>query len=143
MPNIRWLLRLITVVHRFVYERTGGRLGANLGGNPMLLLYTVGRKSGVERVTPLLYIPDGDRWLLVASNAGDDRPPAWYLNLEAKPEVRIRVGRELHDVRARTAPAEERAELWPRILDAWADYAVYETRTDRPIPVVVLERQTV
>ena len=140
MPNIRWLLALITRVHRFVYLSTGGRLGHNLFGNPMLLLEAVGRKSGEKRVTPLLYVPDGDRWLLVASNAGDDRFPGWWYNLQAKPDVVIQVGTERHEVRARTAEPDEREALWPKVVAAYADYAEYEKRTERKIPVVVLER---
>lgn len=140
MPNIRWLLALITRVHRLVYRASGGRLGARLGGNPMLLLTTTGRKSGQPRTTPLLYVPDGPRWLVVASNAGDDRPPAWWLNLVANAEAEIQVGPDHHRVRAHTAGPEEREELWPRVLAAYAEYAEYEKRTARPIPLVVLER---
>ncbi len=140
MPNVRWLLSLITRVHRWVYRSSGGRLGARLGGHPMLLLTTVGRRSAQQRTVPLLYVPDGGRWLVVASNAGDDRAPAWWLNLEAKPEARVQVGTATHRVRARRADPEERARLWPRVLEAYPDYAVYERRTRRPIPLVVLER---
>jgi len=141
VPNIRWLLRLITVVHRFVYEKSGGRIGHRLGGQPMLLLETVGRKSGQKRVTPLLYVPDGDRWLLVASNAGDDRPPAWWLNARAAGEATIRVGTERHRVSVREAGPDERPVLWKRCCEQYPSYAEYEQRTDRPIPVVVLERR--
>ncbi len=140
MPNIRWLLALITRVHRFVYEATDGRLGANLGGKPMLLLTTVGRKSGVARTLPLLYVPDGDRVLVVGSNAGDDRAPAWWLNLQAKPEARVRVGREVYDVNARRAEGDEAEALWAKALVAYPPYADYRERTSRDIPIVVLER---
>jgi deazaflavin-dependent oxidoreductase (nitroreductase family) len=140
MPNIRWLLALITRIHRFVYLKSGGRIGHKLGRQPMLLLHTVGRKTGKERVTPLLYVPDGGRWLLVASNAGDDRPPAWWLNAEAAGEATIQVGTERHRVSVREAGPDERPGLWKRCCDQYPNYAVYEQRTDRPIPVVVLER---
>jgi deazaflavin-dependent oxidoreductase (nitroreductase family) len=123
-----------------VYLASGGRIGHKLGRQPMLLLHTVGRKSGEPRITPLLYVPDGDRWLLVASNAGDDRPPAWWLNLRAAGEATIQVGRARHRVRAREADATERPGLWKRACDQYPNYAVYEQRTTRPIPVVVLER---
>lgn len=139
MPNIRWLLSLVTRIHRFVYLRSGGRIGHRLGGNPMLLLHTVGRKSGEPRITPLLYVPDGDRWLVVASNAGDDRPPAWWLNLRAQGRATIQVGTARHAVRAREAGPEERPALWKKACDAYPDYAEYEKRTSRRIPVVVLE----
>ena len=139
MPNIRWLLALITAVHRFLFRASNGRLGGRLMGNEMLLLETVGRKSGRAREVPLLTVPDGDAWVVVASNAGDDRPPAWWLNLEARPDAKIRLaGRQLA-VRAREAGPEERPRLWARVLAANPSYSAYETRTSRPIPVVVLE----
>ncbi len=138
--NIRWLLALITTVHRFLYRASNGRIGSNLGGKPMLLLKTVGRRSGEPRLTPLLYVPDGERWLLVASNAGDDRSPGWWHNLEADPNAEIQVGTERHPVRARTARPEERRVLWPKLIAAYPPYADYEERTDREIPVVILER---
>jgi len=140
MPNIRWLLALITKIHRFVYEKSGGRIGHKLGGQPMLLLHAVGRKSGKPRTTPLLYVPDGERWLLVASNAGDDRPPAWWLNLRDAGRATIQVGTERHAVTARAADATERPGLWKQCCDQYPNYAEYEKRTDRDIPVVILER---
>ncbi|MBW2313645.1 MAG: nitroreductase family deazaflavin-dependent oxidoreductase [Deltaproteobacteria bacterium] len=140
MPNIRWLLAIITSVHRWLYIRSGGRIGHRLGRQPMLLLHTVGRKSGQPRTTPLLYVSDDDRWLVIASNAGDDRPPAWSLNATAAGKATIQVGRERHDVIVRQAVDDERVGLWKLCCDQYPNYAVYETRTDRPIPVVVLER---
>ena len=140
MPNIRWLLAIITSLHRWLYLKSGGRIGHKLGGQPMLLLHTVGRKTGQPRTTPLLYVPDGDRWLLVASNAGDDRAPAWWLNAQAAGEATIQVGTERHRVSVRAAEPSERPGLWKRCCDQYPNYAVYETRTARPIPVVVLER---
>ncbi|NNL65547.1 MAG: nitroreductase family deazaflavin-dependent oxidoreductase [Myxococcales bacterium] len=142
MPNIRWLLALITRLHRFVYLKTGGRLGHRLGGQPMLLLHTVGRKSGQPRITPLLYVPDGDRWLVVASNAGDARPPAWWLNLREAGQGAIQVGRERHEVDARAADEAERPALWAKACAQYPNYATYEQRTERPIPVVVLTRRS-
>lgn len=139
MPNIRWLLSLITRLHRWVYLKTDGRIGHRLGGQPMLLLHTVGRKSGKPRTTPLLYVRDGERFLVIASNAGDDRPPAWWLNLREAGRAEIQVGREHHSVRAREADAAERPALWQKACAQYPDYQAYERRTDRPIPVVVLE----
>ena len=92
MPNIRWLLALITAVHRALYRATGGRIGARAGSAHMLLLTTLGRRSGQRRVTPLLYVEDGGRFVVVASNAGDDRHPAWLLNLRKQPAVEIQIG---------------------------------------------------
>ena len=140
LPNIRWLLALITRVHRGVYRLFGGRLGGNLGGIRVLLLTTVGRKSGRERVTPLLYVDDEKGWVVVASNAGDDRSPAWWLNLQARPEASAQVGRERHAVRARRATPEEEARLWPKLTASYAPYTSYREGTRREIPVVILER---
>lgn len=140
MPNIRWLLALITAIHRFVYNASGGRLGSRLGGRPMLLLTNVGRKSGQVRVTPLLYIENGGSFVVVASNAGDDRDPDWWLNLQAKPETRVQVGPVQHAVRARRATADEAELLWPRLDEFYASYADYRARTRRDISVVILER---
>lgn len=140
VPNIRWLLALITRVHRFVYLKTGGRIGHKLGHQPMLLLYNVGRKTGKLRITPLLYTPDGDRFLLVASNLGDDRMPAWWLNLEHAGEAEIQVGTERIAVKARAAEGAERDRCWAKVCAQYANYPAYEQRTNRPIPVVVLER---
>lgn len=141
MPNVRWLLTLITAVHRWVYLKSGGRIGHKLGRQPMLLLHTVGRRSGQPRTTPLLYVPDGDRWLIVASNAGDDRPPAWWLNARDAGEATIQVGRARHRVSVRAASEAERPGLWKRCCDQYPNYAAYEKRTERPIPVVMLERR--
>lgn len=140
MPNIRWLLALITSVHRFVYRVSGGRWGANLRGSRMLLLEHVGRRSGQSRSTPLLYIEDGPRWVVVASNAGDDRTPAWWLNLKHKPEAAVQVGREHHRVRAHEADISERERLWPLLEASYRHYADYRARTRREIPIVILER---
>jgi deazaflavin-dependent oxidoreductase (nitroreductase family) len=141
MPNVRWLLALITRLHRFVYLKSGGRIGHRLGGQSMLLLHTIGRKSGQRRITPLLYVPDGDRFLLVASNAGDDRRPAWWLNLRHAGRAEIQVGRERIAVAAHEAGPAERPVLWQRACAQYPNYALYEQRTRRPIPVVVLARE--
>ena len=139
MPNIRWLLALITAVHRFLFRISNGRLGGRMMGNDMLLLETVGRKSGRRREVPLLTVRDGQAWVVVASNAGDDRPPAWWLNLEARPEAAIRTAGQRRTVRARSASGEERARLWAKVVAAHSGYADYEQRTTREIPVVLLE----
>lgn len=142
MPNVRWLLAVITRIHRFLYLKSGGRVGANLGGSRMLLLEHVGRRTGKPRTTPLLYVEDGTRLVVVASNAGDERPPAWWLNLLHKPEASVRVGREHRRVRAREADPGERERLWPVLEASWRDFASYRERTKREIPVVILERSS-
>ncbi len=146
MPNIRWLLAVITAIHRFVYRVSGGRLGSSLGGMPMLLLTNVGRKTGKQRVTPLLYVEDRDqdrasdrtRWVVIASNAGDDRHPAWWLNLQSHPDTTIQVGTAHHDVRARRATPEEGERIWPKLVATYGYYDAYRERAPRDIPVVIL-----
>src|SRR5262245_60276127 len=139
MPNIRWLLALITRVHRALYRISGGRIGGNLAGIRVLLLTTRGRRSGLSRATPLLFIEAEKAFVVVASNAGDERDPAWWRNLLACPDAAVQVGREHHSVRARRATPPEEAELWPRLVAAYAPYARYRERTRREIPVVILE----
>jgi deazaflavin-dependent oxidoreductase (nitroreductase family) len=139
MPNVRWLLALITSVHRFLYRISNGRIGARTGKVDVLLLETVGRKTGRLRSTPLLYVRDGANWVVVASNAGDDRHPAWWLNLQSRPEARIQVRDERHAIHARRATGDEGERLWPRLVTAYKSYDAYRDRTRREIPIVVLE----
>src|SRR5215210_5467310 len=107
---------------------------------PLIELVTTGRRSGKERST-ILSVPiiDGDRLVLVASFGGDDRHPAWYLNLQANPEVRATRAGSSRTMIARSATEEERAELWPRITSVFEGYTRYQERTERPIPVIILE----
>ncbi len=104
----------------------------------MVLLHLIGRKSGKPRPTPLLYMKDGEDLVIVASFYGSPGHPAWYHNLMANPECDVREGRRRYRVRARTATPEEREKLWPRLVDLYPGYAVYQSRTDREIPVVIL-----
>lgn len=138
MPNIRWLLRLVTNIHRFLLRVSGGRIGARMGGMDMLLLENVGRRSGAVRHTPLLFVQDQGRYLVVASNAGDDRSPAWWLNLEAQPEAAISIRGERIPVKARAASAEEAGRLWPILDAAYTYYPEYRERANREIPIVIL-----
>ena len=124
--------------HRFVYSRTG--IGHRVPGlGRCLLLTTKGRKSGQPRSTGLLYLRDGANVVVVGSNLASDKPPAWWLNLQAEPNAEIRIGRERRRVRAREATEEERARVWPRLVDMYSDFEEYTRRTDRHIPVVLLE----
>lgn len=126
--------------HQFVYERTGGRVGASLGGRPMLLLKTVGAKTGQPRTAALLYLADGDRYAVVASTGGGPKHPGWYHNLMANPDVEVQVGTSRKSVRARVAEGEERERLWSKANEInKGQYDVYQTKTERRIPVVVLE----
>jgi deazaflavin-dependent oxidoreductase (nitroreductase family) len=107
--------------------------------NDILLLTTTGRRTGRPHTVPLLYLRAGDTLVVIASYGGRDRHPAWYLNLVATPEVEVQVRKGRFRARARTAAPEERASWWPRVVAAYGDYAAYQTRTDRVIPVVLLE----
>ena len=129
-----------------VFKLTNGRIGSKwrIGAGfrkpvPTLLLDHVGRKSGRLFTTPLLYLEDGPDLVVVASQGGLAENPQWYLNLCADPDVTVQVGADRRPVRARTADAEERAELWPRLVELYADFAKYAAWTDREIPVVILE----
>ena len=125
--------------HRALYRSTGGMVGLRLVNNDMLLLTTTGRHSDLAHTVPLLYLQNGEGWVVIASYGGRDRHPAWYLNLVDEPVVEVQVSRQHFRARARTANEEERAQWWPLVVEAYGDYAVYQTRTDRVIPVVLLE----
>jgi len=124
--------------HRAVYRLSGGRLLAHLAGMPVLLLTTTGRRSGRARTAPLTYFEAGEELVIVASNGGEDSPPAWWLNLSAEPRAAITIGARTRPVTARAATDEEHGRLWPMIIAAHPGYAAYARRTARPIPVVLL-----
>ena len=130
---------LFASVHSGLYRALGGRLVGRLLGTRIVLLTTLGRKSGSPRTTPLIGIPDGDRLLVVASNAGKDRAPDWYLNLRARPDVSVQVGRRIRPMRARVAAGRELDPLWRHAIRAYPGYAVYRETARRDIPLVVLE----
>jgi deazaflavin-dependent oxidoreductase (nitroreductase family) len=135
--DLAW--RALTDGHVRIYRLTGGRVGGRVRGVDILLLDHVGRKSGKPRTTPLLYIEDGENLVIVASKGGAAKHPAWWLNLQANPEAAVQVRGERRRVRAREAEGSERERIWPRLVEAWSDYANYQRRTERRIPVVVLE----
>jgi len=122
------------------YVETDGKKGHLYQGLPTLLLTTRGRKSGLLRRTALIYGRDGDRHLLVASNGGADEHPSWYLNLAADPDVAVQVGAEKFAARARTASAEEKPALWALMASIFPTYEGYQAKTEREIPLVILER---
>jgi len=132
--------------HLARYQATDGADGylwdASLGGGegmiPTLLLTTIGRKSGKDLTLPLIFGQDGPRYLIVASKGGAPEHPGWYLNLQAHPEVRLQVKAKKLEARAHTAGPEERPALWAKMVEIYAPYAQYQTKTDRQIPVVVL-----
>ena len=121
-----------------LYRISGGRLGNKVSGAPVLVIDHVGRKSGKHRTSPLVYLEDGDDLVVVASHGGSDATPAWWLNLKDSPRTGVLVGKEKTEVEARLATGMERERLWPLLVANYADYAVYQTRTDRELPVIVL-----
>jgi F420H(2)-dependent quinone reductase len=148
----RWLPKLLKYGSRLqvrLYRRTGGRIGGKwrIGAAfrkpvPVLLLDHVGRKSGRTFTTPLLYLRDGDTHVVVASQGGLPKHPQWYRNLMAAPDTQVQVGSEVLPVHARTVGPEEKAALWPRLVELYADFDTYQRWAgERDIPVVVLERR--
>ena len=134
------VLRRMMGVHTHVYRLSSGLIGHRFpGAPPMLLLDHVGAKSGTQRTIPLLYVEDGDNVVLVASKGGHPRNPAWYHNLRAHPDTTVQIGSELRPVRARVATREERERLWPKAIATYSGYAGYQKRTQREIPLVILE----
>jgi deazaflavin-dependent oxidoreductase (nitroreductase family) len=132
-------LRRIGKLNVPVYRLSGGRVGGKVGRAPVLLLTTTGRKSGQPRTAPVVYLADGDRLVVIGSNAGNARTPAWSLNLKANPDAEVEVGRDRRPVRARVAADEERADLWRKHNEQYAGFDDYEARTDRDIAVFVLD----
>ena len=130
--------KTLSTIHTLAYRLTGGRVGRRLVDNDMLLLTTRGRKTGTPHTVPLLYLRDGEALVVIASWGGRPNHPHWYLNLEADAGAKVQVPGETWDVTAEPMEAEERAQWWPRIVEAYGGYADYQARTDRPIPVVRL-----
>ena len=132
--------KTMNIVHRAALRVTGGRVGTKVFGMPAVELHTIGRKSGQRRSVMLTApIQEPDRVVLVASKGGDDRHPDWYRNLVDHPDVELTQGGVTTPMRARTAEAAEKADLWPQIVAAYKGYAGYQRRTDRVIPVVICE----
>ena len=145
-PYVPKIIKLMSQVNTAVYRWTGGLLGSTwrVGsafpwGIPVLLLTTIGRKSGQPRTLPLLFIEEGDHIIIVASRGGLPSEPLWYKNLVANPECDVQIKRRKLKAKARTASPEEREALWPKLVAHYPDFASYATWTDRIIPVVILE----
>lgn len=132
-------LRMVGKLNAPVYRLTGGRVGGKVGKGPVLLLTTTGRKSGQPRTAPVLYLADGERFVVIDTNAGNQKTPAWSLNLKANPDAEVEVGRKRLQVRARAAEGEERADLWRRHMDQYEGWDYYESKLDRQPDVFVLE----
>ena len=132
-------LRAVGKLNVPVYRLSGGRIGGKVGNGPVLLLTTTGRKSGQKRTAPVLYLADGERFVVINTNAGNEKTPAWSLNLRANPEAAVEIGRKRVTVRARLAEGEERADLWRRHMQQYEGWDFYESKLDREVGVFVLE----
>ena len=130
----RWATRL----HAWVYRRSGGWVLGRIGGQPVLLLQTTGRRSGQTSTTPVQYAAHGEGFVVVAANHGARHPPAWYLNLRANPRGRVRVGKQNFDVTAREASGDERTQLWRQLSAANRYLPGVQTKAGRPLPLLVL-----
>ena len=128
-------------MHRWLYRSTGGVIGGRFRGGPVLLLTTVGRRTGLARTRPLIYFPDGNAFVIVGSNGGRDVHPAWYFNLRSNPIATIEVGRKRLRVKARQAGGAERDRLWQLVIRTLPFYADYQAKTRREIPLMILEPQ--
>lgn len=131
-------LALVGAQHVKAYRETGGEVGYLWNGAPTLLLTVTGRRTGEPRTSALIFGQDGSDYLVVASMGGAPMHPKWYLNLQDRPEARIQVRDQQIDVTARTAGPQEKPRLWRIMTEVWPNYEVYQSRTDRDIPVVVL-----
>ena len=145
-PYVGTIIKVMSDVNTAIYRWSGGLLGSTwrVGsafpwGIPLLLLTTIGRKSGQPRTLPLLFIEEGDHIIIVASKGGLPSEPLWYKNLVANPECDVQIKRRKVKAKARTASPEEREALWPKLVAHYPDFASYATWTDRIIPVVILE----
>ena len=134
----RTFMRAVDALTQAAYRASGGRVGARQAGHDILLLTTVGRKSGKERTHALLFVRDSERYVVCGSNFGDARHPAWYLNLQAHPEGTAQIGPVTVLIIATEAAGEERARLWQKLVAAWPGYESYQAGTARAIPVIIL-----
>jgi F420H(2)-dependent quinone reductase len=134
-PALRWAGKLNVPLYRL----TGGRIGGRVNRAPVLLLTATGRRSGKKRTVPVLYLADEGRQIVIGSNAGHTREPAWSLNLKANPDAEVEIGRERRPVRARIAEGDEREDLWRKVNEQYSGFDDYSDRTDRQIAVFVLE----
>ncbi|ATA27647.1 hypothetical protein MLM_0757 [Mycobacterium lepraemurium] len=132
---IKWMSR----VNTWMYRVSRGKWGGAFQKRPVALLTTTGRKTGQPRVSPLLYLREGNRVILVASQGGRDKRPLWYLNLEANPKVSVQIKDEVLQLQARDATPEERDQYWPKLVAMYPSFEGYQSRTDRVIPVVICD----
>lgn len=132
-------IKRIGKIHTWLYVKTGGVIGSRLDGMDVLLLTTIGHRSGAPRCVPLPYFRVAGRLVVVASFGGNAKNPAWIANIQKQPEVKVQRGRKCWDARARIAEGEERAQIWAELTHEFPRYANYQTLTERLIPLVVIE----
>ncbi|HWP65801.1 MAG TPA: nitroreductase family deazaflavin-dependent oxidoreductase [Candidatus Limnocylindria bacterium] len=132
------VIRYMSRANKWIYRATGGRLGGKFFGAPVMFLTTIGRKSGEPRTVPLLGLAEGDTLVTVASKGGMSHHPMWYRNLTANPAVEVEFEGRKRAMTARTATPEEKRAWWPKLVAMYPDYAAYQARTERDIPVVIL-----
>jgi deazaflavin-dependent oxidoreductase (nitroreductase family) len=121
-----------------LYRATGGKLFGRMGKSPIMLLNTVGRKTGRKRTSPLLYVMDGEDFVIIASKGGAPTHPAWYLNLKANPDATVEVGDRKVRVRAEEVDSEEKVRLWQKMVEMYPTYDDYQRKTKREIPLLIL-----
>ena len=138
-PWVGLIIKYMAKGNAWIYRRSNGKLVGTFGNAPVALLTTTGRKTGEPRVSPLLYLREGDRVVLVASKGGSDKHPLWYLNLKANPKVSVQIKDEVLQLQARDATEEERAEYWPKLDAMYPSFGDYRSWTDRVIPVVICD----
>lgn len=131
-------VKLMSALHTTLYRLTGGTVGRRMVNNDMLLLTTKGRVSGKDHTVPLLYLEDGDRLVVIASYGGRPDHPSWYKNLLATPEATVQIRSDHRNITATTMNEADRADWWPRVVAAYSDYAEYQSKTDRQIPLLHL-----
>jgi F420H(2)-dependent quinone reductase len=138
-PWVSFFMKWMGKGNTWIYRRTNGRLGGTFGNAPVALLTTTGRKTGEPRVSPLLYLREGNRVIFGASRGGSDKHPLWYLNLKANPKVSVQIKDEVLSLTARDADDAERAEYWPKMVAMYPTFDDYKTWTDRVIPIVICD----
>jgi deazaflavin-dependent oxidoreductase (nitroreductase family) len=139
-PLVKSITKWMSRTQTFLYKRSGGKVGGSfLQGAPVALLTTTGRKTGEPRVSPLLFLREGDRVVLVASQGGAAKHPMWYLNLKADPKVTVQIKDEVLYLTARDATEQERTEYWPKLVAMYSSFDDYQSWTDRVIPIVICD----
>jgi deazaflavin-dependent oxidoreductase (nitroreductase family) len=139
-PQTTTIIKMMSRANTWLYKKTDGKVGGKfLQGAPVALLTTIGRKTGEPRVSPLLFLREGTRVVLVASKGGSATHPMWYLNLKANPKVSVQIKDEMLHLSARDATEEERARYWPKLVEMYSSFDDYQSWTDRVIPIVICD----